>query len=119
MMQRTVLVVEDEHDARVIIREALEHAGYEVHTATNGRDAIALAESLQPPPKLILLDLRMPVMDGWDFIARLRSKASLATIPVGVQTGEVDRTLPGGVQFVLGKPIDLEALLTLVRHHCG
>lgn len=114
-----MLVVEDDHDARVLIREALEDAGYEVHTATNGRDALAIAESLSPPPRLILVDLRMPVMDGWDLIARLKSTASLAAIPVGVQTAEVDRTLPGGVSFVLGKPIDIDALMTLVRHHCS
>lgn len=114
-----MLVVEDEHDARTLMRELLEGAGYAVFTAANGRDAISLARKMDPPPRLILLDLRMPIMDGWDFVAELRRHGPLARVPVGVQSGEEERTLPDGVSFVLRKPIDPEALLALVRHHCG
>jgi two-component system, OmpR family, response regulator CpxR len=117
--QHSVLVVEDEHDARTLMRELLEDAGYTVFTAANGRDAIAMARTMNPPPRLILLDLRMPIMDGWDFVAELRKHGQLAGIPIGVQSGEQDRTLPDGVSFVLSKPIDPDALLALVRHHCG
>jgi two-component system response regulator CpxR len=116
---KAVLVVEDEHDARTLMRELLEGAGYAVFTATNGRDAVELARNMSPKPKLILLDLRLPIMDGWEVMAALRQQAMLAQIPVGVQSGEEDRTLPDGISFVLRKPIDPDALLALVRHHCG
>lgn len=117
--QQAVLVVEDEHDTRLLLRELLESAGYHVVSACNGRDAMAVARAMSPPPSLILLDLRMPIMDGWDFVSELRREPSLAKVPVGVQSGELERTLPEGVSFVLGKPINPEALLALVKHHCG
>lgn len=119
MAPKSVLVVEDEHDARLLMRELLEGAGYTVVTATNGRDALELMRTMNPPPCLILLDLRMPIMDGWDFVAELHRHATLAQIPIGVQSAEEERTLPDGVSFVLKKPINPKALLALVRHHCG
>jgi CheY-like chemotaxis protein len=116
---KAVLVIEDEHDARTLMRELLEGAGYLVFTATNGRDGVELAHTMRPKPRLILLDLRMPIMDGWELMAELRQHATLADIPVGVQSGEEERTFPDGISFALRKPIDPAALLALVRHHCG
>ena len=114
-----MLVVEDDHDTRVLLRATLEAAGYVVVTAANGRDAMLRLAELPSPPRLLLLDLQMPVMDGWELLVTLRQERRWANIPVGVQSANLDVTLPGGVSFVLGKPVDVEALLALVRHHCS
>ena len=117
--QPLVLVVEDDHDTRVLLRATLEGAGCSVVTAANGRDAMVHLAELPSPPRLLLLDLQMPVMDGWEFLATLRRDRRWARVPVGVQSANLDVTLPEGVSFVLGKPVDVQALLALVRHHCG
>jgi CheY-like chemotaxis protein len=117
--QPLVLVVEDDHDTRVLLRATLEGAGFAVVTAANGRDAIGHLTELPSPPRLLLLDLQMPVMDGWELLATLQGDARYARIPVGVQSGNLDITLPVGVAFVLSKPVDVPALLALVRHHVG
>jgi CheY-like chemotaxis protein len=114
----SVLLVEDEHDVRVSVRSILEDEGYEVLSATNGKEAIALLQSVAVPPKLIILDLHMPVMDGWEFVALLRSTAALAGLPVVVQTA-VDRTPPDGISAYVRKPVDGDALVAMVRHYCG
>src|SRR4051794_23035693 len=62
---RTVLVVNDDQDLREAIHDALDDHGYPVHLASNGEDALAALELLPEPPGVILLDLMMPVMDGW------------------------------------------------------
>lgn len=115
----SVLVVEDDHDTRVLLRATLEGAGFDVHTATNGREALSNIKRLPSPPRLIVVDLQMPVMDGWELIRSLQSDEALKAIPVGVQSANVDITLPGGIAFVLPKPVDVDSLLALVRHHCG
>ena len=117
--QPLVLVVEDDHDTRVLLRATLETAGFVVVTAANGRDAMARLAELPSPPRLVLLDLHMPVMDGWELLDSLRQQHRWAHIPIGVQSANLDVTLPDGVSFVLGKPVDVDALLALVRHHCG
>ncbi len=55
---------------------------------------------------------------GWELMGYLRNHPELSRIPVGVQSGDKDTTLPDGVAFVLTKPVDIDALLALVRHHC-
>lgn len=115
----TILVVEDDHDSRVMIRALLEDEGYVVQTAANGRDAVAQLTTSALRPQLVIVDLNMPVMDGWELMQHLRNHPELSTIPVGVQSGDEESTLPDGVAFVLAKPVDVEALLAIVRHHCG
>ena len=114
-----IVVVEDDHDSRVLLRSLLEAEGYTVESAADGRVAIQLLSSLPAVPKLVIVDLNMPVMDGWELIAYLRQHPELSTIPVGIQSADEDSTLPDGVAFVLNKPIDVNALLAVVRHHCG
>jgi two-component system chemotaxis response regulator CheY len=117
--QPLVLVVEDDHDTRVLLRATLEDAGCTVVTAANGRDAMLRLGELPSPPRLLLVDLHMPVMDGWELLTSLGQDPRWASIPVGVQTANSEVTLPHGVSFVLVKPIDIPALLAFVRHHCG
>lgn len=113
-----ILVVEDDHDTRVLLRATLEQAGYVVETAANGRDAIARLKAMPTPPCLLIVDLLMPVMDGFELIGFVRKDPRLAAVPIGIQSANVDTTLPGGVAFVLPKPVDVDALLAFVRHHC-
>jgi CheY-like chemotaxis protein len=116
---RRALVVDDQEDSRAVLRAALEKEGWQVSEAENG--AVALEKVEAQPPSLILLDLMMPVMDGFEFVMRMRRMESAWTIPVVVVTAkdltEEDRNrLSGGVMGVIEKGgLDREALLTQVR----
>jgi CheY-like chemotaxis protein len=115
--RRVVLIVEDDHDLRVLLRALLEEEGYEVVTAPQGHAALAELEHIIPD--LILADLRMPLMDGWDFVAAIRARADLRGVPIGVHTSEEERQPPEEVSFVIKKPVDARALLAMVRQHLG
>jgi len=110
-----VLVVEDDADIRDALRTLLEEVGCEVSTANNGSEALDALHGRERP-QLIVLDLMMPVMDGWTFLERRREDAGLASIPVVVTTAAHNATA-GGVEAVLRKPYDLEDLAALVRRH--
>jgi CheY-like chemotaxis protein len=115
--RQSVLIVEDDHDIRVSVRYTLEDQGYVVLTVTNGRSALELLEEVAPPPVLILLDLMLPIMDGWEFASQLRTRAHLATIPIAVISAfDSAPALPGAVAF-LKKPFSPEALLQLVARY--
>jgi CheY-like chemotaxis protein len=112
-----VMVVEDDAETRELIAEVLRDDGYEVQTAANGAEALATLRADLPRPSLILLDLMMPIMSGWQFLdARLGDKA-LSSIPVLVLSADPTRQLASarGVVAVVGKPFDLPRLLKLVR----
>ncbi len=113
-----VLVVEDDHDVRVAVRNALEDEGYRVLSVTDGRRALELLDRAGvEPPDLILLDLMLPVMDGWELAARLQSTPHLSGIPIAVMSA-FDRIPPAGVVEYLRKPVKPEALLELVARYC-
>jgi len=114
-----VLIVEDDHDIRVTLRAVLESEGYPVHTAKHGKDAIELLERLPVKPRLIVIDLMMPIMDGWQLAQLLKSNASLAALPIAIQSafGAVD--VPSGAIAILRKPVDIDQLLALVDKHCS
>jgi two-component system chemotaxis response regulator CheY len=115
-----VLIVEDQPDLRESLADLLELQGYRVDTAANGQEALAHLRGASPP-QVILLDLRMPVMDGWAFRHEQQQSPALAVIPVVVVSGEADvgkeaRALHAAGHLV--KPIDLEALLDLLTRYC-
>ena len=111
-----VLVVEDEPDIRETYRDVLETEGYCVLCASNGKEALAaLAEG--PRPGLILLDLMMPEMNGYDLLKVLRADRALASIPVTVVSAAGDRTSVSGAP-VLRKPVDIDTLLHVVDERC-
>jgi CheY-like chemotaxis protein len=106
-----VLVIEDNEDARDLVRFLLEAEGYDVECAENGRaglDAIRRA-----PPALILLDLMMPVMSGWELLDHLRADPALDLIPVGVMSAAHDLGDARALPYV-AKPIHPDALLEMV-----
>jgi CheY-like chemotaxis protein len=115
-MKHTVLVIEDEAPLRDLMREALELSGYDVVAAGNGREALEAMGEIEHVC-LVLLDLLMPVMDGWEFFSELQSRPTLATVPVVVHTSE-PRQAPEGVR-VLQKPIKLDRLLAVVHEYCA
>src|SRR5262245_55690503 len=85
-----VLVVEDEQESRETLRELLELEGYVVETAVNGQEALDKLKHVDPC--LILLDLFMPVMDGWQFLDRLSADGRLSRIKVVVTTSAAENT---------------------------
>ncbi len=117
---RYVLLVEDNDDSRDTLRMILEAQGYPVTSAVNGWEALETLKDA-PNPCIILLDLMMPVMDGWEFMRRQGGDPALADIPTLLVTGaaEVGET-PETVRMVgcLQKPIDPDTLLQTVGRHC-
>jgi CheY-like chemotaxis protein len=111
-----VLVVEDNPDLRLLYRMALKNEGLEVQVAEHGQQALEVLRAGGAVPKLIILDLMMPVMDGWEFLKIKNADPALARIPVVVCSASKD-TPPPNV-LVLPKPVDLEAVLELARRFC-
>lgn len=113
-----ILLVEDDHALRDTIADVLVDEGFEVACACNGRDALEkLARGLLPD--LIVLDLMMPVMDGWAFRDAQRQRPSLARIPVVVLSASSPADNPRlrslGAEAVLAKPVGIDRLLGAVR----
>lgn len=113
-----VLVVEDDDDVRESLRDVIVDHGYKVVPAANGAEALALLRS-STRPCLILLDLVMPVMDGWQFLDHVRADAAIADIPVVVASAHAGSHAPPGIQGLLPKPIAIDHLLDTVERHCG
>ena len=113
----TVLVVDDDPDILEALSEILEAEGFSIRRARNGREAL---ERLTPePPQLILLDLMMPVMDGWEFAQRMRQRPpEIARIPIIVLSADRNvgsKAADLGAVGHLAKPFELNDLLELVR----
>lgn len=115
-----VLVVDDEPDMLEVLELLLDGCGYRVVTARNGAEALAAMRRSRPA--FVLLDLMMPVMDGWQFRAEQLRDPTLADVPVAIFTGSgatVRRTgLEGTVAF-LQKPAPMEDVMRLVEAYAG
>jgi CheY-like chemotaxis protein len=124
-MKAKILLVEDNDQNRYLATFLLERAGYEVIHAKNGRDALALADS--QPPDLILMDIQMPEMDGYEAAQILRMKPKFEQVPLVAVTsyampGDQDRALRLGFAGYVEKPIatdtfvaEIEAFLQSAR----
>jgi two-component system, chemotaxis family, chemotaxis protein CheY len=112
----SVLVVEDNDDIREAIGELLESEGYEIALAEDGERALELLAQL-PRPCLLLVDLVMPRMDGWQLLQSLSRDDRLATIPVVVMSAASNATTVP-IHSTLKKPLDLEILMQIVHDHC-
>jgi CheY-like chemotaxis protein len=115
-----VLVVEDDVDIRDLVADILRLEGYSVEAVENGREALERLRS-GPPPRVILLDLMMPVMNGWEFRTAQAQDPELAAIPVVILTGGGNAAAAAdglGVDTFLRKPVDLDQLLEIVRRYC-
>ena len=116
-MTHTVLIVEDEKELREMLREALELNGYAVVTAAEGQAALEAIEAIEHLC-LVLLDLLMPGMNGWDFYKEMRARAKYAKVPVIVHSS-APAGAPQGATRVLAKPVELTRLLEVVREYCA
>lgn len=111
-----ILIIEDDEDIREMLQECLEQSGYRVRVAGDGLAALEILEAGAPLPKLILLDLRMPRMDGWEFLRVRSGREALQRIPVIVLSATLDeRSEPLPVEACLPKPISIPDLLEQVE----
>ena len=113
----TVLIVEDEEDLRELMRDALQLRGYTVVTAEEGSDALRKIDDIGLPC-VILLDLLMPGMNGWDFFEKVRERPELASVPVIVHSSAASRA-PAGVTRVVQKPLAFDRLVSIVGEYCS
>lgn len=109
----TVMVVDDDPDVRAVFSAILQDEGYDVLEARDGSHALDLLTAMDRPPQLVLMDLMMPRMSGWDLLAILRADDNLRDVPVAVMTA-VPEQCPDDVRCV-EKPCDSRDLLQLVR----
>jgi CheY-like chemotaxis protein len=112
----TVLVVEDERESRETLRDLLELEGFRVQTAVNGREALDALNAADQDICIVLLDLFMPVMDGWQVIAQLEADGRLPATKIVIITSAAHKA-PAGLP-VFEKPLDLDKVIGAVQRLC-
>jgi CheY-like chemotaxis protein len=121
-VKRTLLVVEDNAIAREGLVAVLRHAGYEVVAAEHGQEALDLLRGGVVVLDLILLDMLMPVLDGWHFLEELKRQGPASGVPILVTTGSIltrEWAVDHGCRGIVHKPIDTEELLAEVERCVG
>jgi two-component system, cell cycle response regulator DivK len=121
MAGERVLIVEDNEKNMKLFRDVLSAKGYATLEATSGEEAVELA--LEQPPELVLMDIRLPDIDGVEALRRLRSDERTSSIPVLALTaqamqGDRERFLAAGFDGYIPKPVDITELVGLVSEHC-
>ena len=121
-MSKRILVVEDTEDNRQIIRDLLTSAGYEMIEAVDGEEGVAMAA--QHRPDLILMDIQLPVIDGYEATRRIKAQPELKHIPVIAVTsyalsGDEAKTKAAGCDGYVAKPFSPRQLLAKVREFLG
>ena len=119
---KMVLLVEDNEDNRIVYSTILKHFGYEVTEALNGEEGIAKARSEKPD--LILMDISIPIIDGWEATRRIKANAALCDIPIialsaHAMTGDEERALQSGCNDYLSKPLDEDLLFAKLTKFLG
>ena len=117
-MSKCILVVEDHEDNRQILRDLLASAGYEMIEAENGEDGVAAAAAHHPD--LILMDIQLPILDGYEATRRIKSDPALKAIPIIVVTsyalsGDEDKARLAGCDAYVAKPYSPRLLLARIR----
>ncbi len=115
-----VLVIDDVEDNRDVYEQFLRHEGWRVAAAADGEDGLAMATALKP--NVIVLDMGLPRMDGWEVAHRLKSAPGTSAIPVLALTGHVtrearQRALTAGVDEFMAKPCLPSDLVAAIRRH--
>lgn len=121
-MSRTILLVEDHEDNRIVYRTILEHFGYTVLLAGDGAEGVRLAREARPD--LVLMDVSIPVMDGWEATSVLKADPATAAIPVIALTAHAlaadrARAEEVGCDGYLAKPVEPRVVLEEVRRFLG
>jgi CheY-like chemotaxis protein len=113
-----VLIVEDDRDLREMMAQLLTLEGFRTATVANGKEALEYLHAMARP-EVILLDLMMPVMDGWEFRRQQQADPDLAGVPVIVLSAlDETRAVMVDAQAFLKKPLDFDRLLQLVHAYC-
>ena len=124
MSHSLIVIVEDDESIREVLQLAMELEGYEVRTANNGEEAFSLLKELKVPC-LILTDLMMPRMNGYEFIELASQTHTIASIPIVIVSGTPNEsevkvmTESGKIKGLIKKPISLDYLMSIVHEHCG
>src|SRR5215831_4621625 len=121
-MSRRILVVEDNEENRNIMRDLLDSAGYEMIEALTGEDGVTLAE--RERPDLILMDIQLPGLDGYEATRRIKANPALRPIPIIAVTsyalsGDDQKALAAGCDAYVTKPFSPRALLGKIREYLG
>lgn len=119
-MKGNILVIEDNEQNLYLVRFILEKNGYEVHAAMDGRTGIDMADQLKPD--LILLDIQLPVMDGYSVARNLRSNPNVSGVPIVAVTshamvGDREKAMSVGCNGYIEKPINPETFMSEVEIH--
>ena len=119
-MSKRILVVEDHEENRRIMRDLLTSAGYEMIEAVTGEDGVALAETQRPD--LILMDIQLPGLDGYEATRRIKANPTLRAIPIIAVTsyalsGDDVQAREAGCDAYVTKPFSPRALLAKIREH--
>jgi two-component system, cell cycle response regulator DivK len=119
-MSRHVLLIEDNEQNRYLVTFLLEGRGYEVATAVDGALGVAMAASLVPD--LILLDIQLPTMDGYEVARALRANPALSEVPIVAVTsyamqGDREKALAAGCNGYIEKPIDPDTFVTEIERY--
>ena len=119
-MKKRILVVEDQEDNRQILRDLLTKAGFDMIEAENGEDAVALAQASRPD--LILMDIQLPILDGYEATRRIKADPDLKSIPIIVVTsyalsGDEDKARRAGCDDYVAKPFSPRQLLAKIKQY--
>jgi CheY-like chemotaxis protein len=113
-----ILIVEDNEKNRILVRDILQHFGYETIEAENGEEGIRMTKEHEPD--LILMDMQMPVMDGFQAIKALRADPETKQVRIIAVTsyamkGDRERTIEAGADDYLSKPLNTRKLMSLIK----
>lgn len=119
-MKKRILVAEDHEDNRQILRDLLASGGFEMIEARDGEQAVATAETTHPD--LILMDIQLPVIDGYEATRRIKAQPSLKAIPIIMVTsyalsGDEEKARQAGCDDYVAKPYSPRQLLAKIRHY--
>lgn len=120
MSKGRILYVEDNFDNRILIKRVLEAEGYTVIEADNGKTGLELARTSQPD--LILMDINLPDIDGYECTTRLRQMDGVSQIPIvaltaNVMAGDHEKALAAGCDDYIPKPVDIDQLPVQIARH--
>jgi CheY-like chemotaxis protein len=118
MKCKNVLIIDDDPNILQVMRDVLEMQGLKIYTATEGAEGAAKLKSILPEPCLILLDMMMPKMNGWQFLDIQRNTPEFKDVPVVICSAYWESAKAVHPQGLLTKPLQLSSLLQTVKEFC-
>jgi CheY-like chemotaxis protein len=115
--RRHILIIDDDHDLRVLLRHVLEQMDFSVRTVTNGKDALENLSKYPKLPELIILDLQMPIMNGNEFLSLKNNNERLKNIPVLIVSSQVEECIENAMVEKIHKPLNLDEFISKI-HEC-